>query len=154
MLVFRIAKSEERARDISGYGAFRYGGRWNSKGTRMLYTSMNSSLAYLESLVHFDESFFPPRLFIASIQIPDDETLVYQLPDKGYPKDWQAYGSPENKIIGARWMREAKYLAIKVRSAVNPLEYNFLLNPLFAGYNDWVRIESVEALKTDERLMK
>jgi RES domain-containing protein len=53
MVVFRIVKSLNRAKDLSGMGAFKNGGRWNSKGTYMLYTSINSSLAYLETLVHF-----------------------------------------------------------------------------------------------------
>jgi len=154
MLVFRIAKTENRARDLSGYGSFRYGGRWNGKGTYMVYTSMNSSLAYLESLVHFDESFFLPELFIASIQLPDDEKLMYPLPDKNHPKNWLLPENLENKLMGDRWMTEAKYPAIRVRSAVNPLEYNFLLNPLFPGYGDLVRIQSVEAIKTDTRLRK
>jgi RES domain-containing protein len=154
MTVFRIAKSEERARDISGFGAFKSGGRWNGKGTYMLYTGMNSSLAYLESLDHFDESWFPPGLFIASLQLPDDEKLFYQLPDKNYPRNWQVPENPENKIMGDKWMREMKYLAFKVRSAVNTSEYNFLLNPLYPGYHDLVKIVSVVPLKTDARLRK
>ncbi|HVS92370.1 MAG TPA: RES family NAD+ phosphorylase [Mucilaginibacter sp.] len=154
MIVFRIAKSEDRVRDLSGYGAFRNGGRWNSKGTYMLYTSMNSSLAYLESLVHFDESFFPPNLFVAAIQLPDDDKLIYTLPVKNYPKEWQLPENSENKTIGDRWIHERKYLAFKVRSAVNPSEYNFLLNPLYPDYNDLVKIASIEALKTDARLRK
>jgi len=56
MLVYRIVKSLSHADDISGIGAYKYGGRWNNKGIFMLYASMNSSLAYLENLVHFDES--------------------------------------------------------------------------------------------------
>lgn len=153
MLVYRIAKSEERARDLSGYGAFRNGGRWNSKGTWMLYTSINSSLAYLENLVHFDESYFPPGLYIAALEIPDD-AMIYQLPDKNYPRNWQMPENPANKVLGDQWILERKYLAIKVRSAVNPSEYNFLLNPLFPGYRDLLKISSVEALKTDARLGK
>jgi len=154
MLVYRIAKSEARARDLSGYGAFRNGGRWNSKGTWMLYTSINSSLAYLENLVHFDESYFPPGLFIAAIEIPDDEAMIYQLPDKNYPRNWQIPENPANKVLGDQWMLEKKYLAYKVRSAVNPSEYNFLLHPLFPGYYDLVNVATVELLKTDARLGK
>ncbi|MGZ3777161.1 MAG: RES family NAD+ phosphorylase [Mucilaginibacter sp.] len=154
MLVYRIAKSEERVRDLSGYGAFRNGGRWNSRGTWMLYTSMNSSLAYLENLVHFDESYFPPGLYIAALEIPDDEALIYRLPDKSYPRNWQIPENPANKVLGDKWMLEKKYLAITVHSAVNPSEFNFLLNPLFPGYNDLVKIRSVTALKTDARLGK
>jgi RES domain-containing protein len=152
MLVYRIAKSASRAQDLSGYGAFRYGGRWNSKGTYMLYTSVNSSLAYLETLVHFDEAYFPPQLYIASLQIPDDDRLFYQLPDKSYPKDWLSYENPEKKLMGDQWMRNAKYLGFSVRSAVNPYEYNFLLNPSFPDYQKLVTIESAELLRTDARL--
>jgi RES domain-containing protein len=154
MLVYRIAKSENWVRDISGFGAFKNSGRWNSKGTYMLYTSMNSSLAYLETLVHFDESYFPPGLYLASVEIPDDEKLICTLPDKNYPRNWQIPENPANKALGDKWMLEKKYLGFKVRSAVNPSEYNFLLNPLFPGYHDLVKISSVEALKTDARLVK
>jgi RES domain-containing protein len=152
MTVFRIVKSELRARDISGMGTFRNGGRWNNKGTYMLYTSMNSSLAYLENLVHFDETNFPPGLFIATLKIEADEKMVWQLPDTDYPAAWQIPESPENKLIGDQWMREMKYLAYKVRSAVNPSEYNYLFNPLCPHYHDLVRVESVEPLITDARL--
>jgi RES domain-containing protein len=120
----------------------------------MLYTSMNSSLAYLETLVHFDESYFPPGLYIAAIEIPGDEGIIYQLPDKNYPRHWQIPENSSNKALGDKWISENKYLAFKVRSAVNPSEYNFLLNPLFPGYHGLVKISSVEALKTDARLVK
>jgi RES domain-containing protein len=154
MTVFRIAKSETRARDISGIGAFRNGGRWNSKGTWMLYTSINSSLAYLENLVHFDESHFPPGLYIAAIEIPDDDIMIYQLPDKNYPRNWQIPENPANKALGDKWMLENKYVAFKVRSAVNPSEYNFLLNPVFPGFHDLVKVAKIELLRTDARLAK
>src|ERR1700743_3204119 len=101
MLVYRIAKSAERAKDISGFGSFKFGGRWNSKGTYMLYTSMNSSLAYLENLVHFDESNFPPNLYIATIEIPG--IPFYQLPANEYPASWQAHDNLENKLLGDGW---------------------------------------------------
>ena len=152
MIAYRIAKSELRTRDISGMGAFRNGGRWNSKGIYMLYTSINSSLAYLENLVHFDELDLPPDLYISSINIQADENRIYQLPDKEYPNSWQILDNLENRQMGDRWMLENKYLAFQVRSAVNPSEYNFLLNPLYPGYHDLVKIESVEPLKIDARL--
>jgi RES domain-containing protein len=154
MVAYRIAKSKLRARDISGMGAFRNGGRWNSKGIYMLYTSINSSLAYLENLVHFDELDMPPDLYISSINIQADENMVYQLPDKEYPDSWQLLDNLENKRMGDQWMIEKKYLAFKVRSAVNPAEYNFLLNPLYPGYHDLLKIDSVEPLKIDARLTR
>lgn len=153
MLVYRIAKSAERAEDISGFGSLKFGGRWNSKGTYMLYTSMNSSLAYLESLVHFNEIDVPSNLFISSIQLPDDNKLIYQLPDKKYPITWQVQDNLENKLMGDQWILENKFLAFKVRSAINSSEFNYLLNPLYPGYHDKVTVQSIQKLNIDARLI-
>ena len=152
MKVFRIVQDKYRTNDLSGTGAFRSGGRWNSKGTYMLYTSENSSLAYLESLVHFDKILIPPRLFIIELEITDD-SLIYTLPGSEYPKDWRKISLIENQQQGDRWMSEKKYLGIRVRSAINLLEYNILLNPLFPKYYDLLRIISVREVPVDERLV-
>ena len=41
---------------FSGRGAELFGGRWNAKGTAMVYASESIALAALETLVHYDES--------------------------------------------------------------------------------------------------
>ena len=51
MIVFRLAK-KQYTHKLSGEGAELYGGRWNSVGTPMLYTSESRSLALLELAVH------------------------------------------------------------------------------------------------------
>jgi RES domain-containing protein len=86
MHVFRTVKSEKRADDLSGIGAFRSGGRWNDKGTYVLYTSENSSLAFLENLVHFDVEETPGDLYIMEIKV-HDEKLIYNVPDSDYPEN-------------------------------------------------------------------
>lgn len=134
-------------------GAFKTGGRWNSKGTYMLYASENSSLAYLENLVHFDETDVPPDLHIIEIEIADD-SKYYLFPDNNYPADWQSKDNLANKIFGDKWMAEKKYLGIKVRSAINPSEYNILLNPLYPGYHDILTITSTQTIPVDSRLLK
>lgn len=135
-------------------GAFREGGRWNNPGTYMLYTSENSSLAYLENLVHFEAELAPSDLFVMSIELRAHHKLIYMLPDEAYPQDWQEIGCLENKNLGDTFMKNQDFLAIKVRSAVNKLEYNYLLNPLFPGYHDLVKINSIEKLNVDARLVK
>ena len=154
MQLYRIAKAEARATDISGMGAYKLGGRWNNPGSYMLYTSENSSLAYLENLVHFDSDIIPSELFITCLNISDRPGLIYTLPDDAYPGNWMHVGSLENKRAGDRLMRGREYLGIRVRSAVNAREYNYLLNPLFAGYHDRVRIVSVDRLPVDNRLIR
>jgi len=151
MVVYRIVKSEARTKDLSGRGAFIDGGRWNNPGIFLLYTSINSSLALLESLVHFDESELPPRMFIMRIEI-DDTAPIYQFPDEDLPKNWR---QPENialKGLGDKLIRGNQYLAIKVRSSVNPDEYNILLNPMYPAYNDLVKVISAKPYTLDQRL--
>lgn len=151
MNVYRIVQNRSRIADLSGMGAFKAGGRWNSRGTYMLYTSENSSLAYLESLVHFDRSCTPPRLFIMQLEI-DSASPKYSLPDAEYPKDWQITGLIANQQLGDQWMTSMKYLAIKLRSAINSSEFNYLLNPLFPRFHDLVKISDVVEIITDVRL--
>jgi len=151
--VFRIAKTEDRGLDLSGFGAFKYGGRWNNKGSYMLYTSMNSSLAYLETLVHLNDAQLPGRLFVSSLLI-HEKAVIHTLPDDAYPTSWQAENNDENKRLGDKWMAYQKYLAIKVKSTANPLEFNFLINPLFPDFHELIKIESVTPLNIDTRLMR
>lgn len=153
MLLYRIAKSKQRATDLSGMGAYKFGGRWNNPGSYLLYTSENSSLAYLENLVHFDPDIIPPQLYILGIEVNVDASLIYTPRDSAYPKDWMKLGNLANKRLGDQWMRDAKYLGIRVRSAVNPKEFNCLLNPLFPYYHDLVKATSVERLPIDSRLI-
>ena len=49
MLLYRISKSKY-AKDLSGEGARRAGGRWNFKGTPVVYTADSTALATLETL--------------------------------------------------------------------------------------------------------
>lgn len=151
MLLYRIVQNKSRSRDLSSTGAYQYGGRWNSKGTYMLYTSENSSLAYLEFLAHVDPAFVPPHLYIIELKL-DDSAPVLILPEKDYPRNWQKPGLRANQELGDKWMNEKKYIAVKVRSAVNNLENNYLLNPLFAEFEKLVKIQSVKKLEFDARL--
>jgi RES domain-containing protein len=153
MFVYRIVKSKARTNDLSGTGAFRVGGRWNSRGTYMLYTSENSSLAYLETLVNFDEVDYPPQLYIAKIEIAD-KAPFYTLKENEYPSTWMQLELLENKRLGDRLMNEKKFLGIKVWSAINNFEFNYLLNPLFPRFYDFVKVIDVIEIKFDERLVK
>ena len=153
MIVFRIVQDKKRTADLSGTGAFRRGGRWNSKGVYMLYTSENSSLAFLEFIVPFDQDIMPPQLYIMEIVIKDDK-FIHEPAEKDYPKDWRQLSLMANQALGDLWMRENKWLGIRVRSAINPTEYNVLLNPLHPKFHDLVKIKSVRKLTVDDRIIK
>jgi RES domain-containing protein len=151
MIVYRIAKSKHRATDLSGTGAFLEGGRWNNAGMHALYTSENRSLAALEILVHTDESELPPNLYIMTIEV-DESAPIYEMPDSMLPTDWRI---PENialKAIGDRILTTSEHIGMKVRSAVMPHEYNYVLNPTFPDFPKFVRVVNVEAYVVDKRL--
>src|SRR5258705_349554 len=70
---WRIVKAKHAATAFSGEGAARTGGRWNSRGVPVVYTSSTKSLAALESLVHLN----PPVLFkYVAIRIQFDDALI------------------------------------------------------------------------------
>jgi hypothetical protein len=118
----------------------------------MLYTSETSSLAYLENIIPFDKGEMPPELYLTELEIKQ-ESLVYTAPDADYHKDWFKLGLLENQQQGDRWMRERKWLGIRVRSALNPVEYNCLLNPLYPQYYQLVKIIATTEIRVDERLI-
>ena len=55
---------------FDGEGARIYGGRWNSKGTSMVYTASSLSLTAMEILVHLDSDEILNRYVCIPIEFP------------------------------------------------------------------------------------
>lgn len=72
--LWRIATdtTDYEADDLSGRGAELTGGRWNRKGTPVVYTASTPSLACLEAVVHLGASALPLNRFLVRIDVPDD----------------------------------------------------------------------------------
>lgn len=151
MIVYRIVKNKKRTRDLPGAGAFNEGGRWNNEGTYALYTSENPSLALLKVLVYVDESELPPQLFIITLEI-NETAPILTIPDSSLPKDWRFSENIKIKDKGDRIFQENKYLGIKAPSAILPSQYNYILNPRFPGYHNYLKVVKVEMLEVDKRL--
>ena len=49
---WRLIKAKHADEAFAGEGARLWGGRWNSKGVRVVYTAASLSLATLEVMVH------------------------------------------------------------------------------------------------------
>lgn len=68
--------------DLSGLGAALNGGRWNSKGVFLLYTSQNISLAQLETLKHYELSRrFIPNNCLTVLNVPARSVLPIKATD-------------------------------------------------------------------------
>ena len=152
MIVYRIAKTR-RIRDLSGIGAKLYGGRWNSKGTGIVYTSESRSLATVEYLVHVPISIIPGGLSIASIKIPDSIKPKHVL-SGDLPNRWREYPPPpELAEIGTTWALSKQTLLLRVPSAVVENEFNILINPQHVDMKR-VSVSKVEKFTIDKRLLR
>jgi RES domain-containing protein len=146
--VWRIVKEKHAATAFSGEGARLYGGRWNSAGTAMVYTSATKALAALETLVHLN----PPVLFkYVVIPIRFDEALVERV--KGLPAGWMEQPPPRSvQVIGDAWVRERRSAVLEVPSVIVPGEFHYLLNPVHADFRK-VAMGKAEVFAFDPRLM-
>jgi RES domain-containing protein len=68
--VYRILRKAFARSPLDGEGAYLYGGRWSSPGTRLVYTSEHQSLAMLEYFVHVDADNAPPDLVLVTAHVP------------------------------------------------------------------------------------
>ena len=125
---YRISKAAYAATMWSGAGARLTGGRWNSKGVAVAYTSESRALAAMEQLVHL----VPPRLLkgyvIAGVTF--DEGRVLRIAAAKLPAGWDNPVAPAAlKKYGDEWVAAGAYPVLAVPSAVIPAEWNYLINP-------------------------
>lgn len=131
---FRLCKRKFAAGAFSGEGARLEGGRWNDKGTRLVYCSSSISLAMLEVLVNTPE--LPQEMVSLELTLPDSVAVESWTP-KDLPSNWTSFPSPAAlKARGSEWVGSGRTVALWVPSAVVPGETNLLINP---QHPDWVR---------------
>ncbi len=150
MLVYRIT-NKKYSSDLSGIGAAIYGGRWNKKGTPVLYTSESKAVALLETIVHLPPMILP-KLDLVSIEIPDNSLL--HISSEELPENWKSYPAPSIlSEIGEQWIKNNQKLALKVPSSIMPDSYNIILNCQHKDYNK-IKILDKTDFKLDPRLLK
>ena len=150
---YRIFKSKHAATWYDGEGAFRYGGRWNSQGTRLLYASSTLSLAALEMLVNLNAEDLLLAYSFARVEFESDIILSVEKFRK-LPKQWaDSPPSAEIQAIGDEWAVSLRSVVLQVPSAVLPNESNFLISINHSDFPQ-VRLGKVEAFKFDQRLRR
>ena len=152
MIVYRLA-SKKYSNDLTGVGAEITGGRWNFKGTRVLYTADSRALCMAEIAVHTPVSIMPKDYFMITIEIPDYSQIT-QLEVKLLPKDWRKF--PYSKLtqeLGDNFINKNEVLYIKVPSAVVQGDFNILINPQHSDSYK-VKILKIEEFDFDERIFR
>jgi len=121
--------------DLSGKGAQSTGGRWNKKGTAVLYTSGSIALACLETVVHLGGfSPLPLNRYLVRVDVPDDAWEERVIFNPSINIGWDAL--PEGLVSidwGNNWTISAVSLLAQVPSVVVPEEPNILINPNHPG---------------------
>ena len=134
MRVWRIAVEAPgySANDLSGTGAKMTGGRWNSKGTPVVYCASNIALATLETVHYLSSGGLPFNRYLVRVDIPDTAWNARLLLDP-LPGGWDAIPAGlAARTAGDGWVAACRTALLLVPSVIVPEEYNVLINPQHA----------------------
>lgn len=148
----RIIRDKYRHEPLSVVGSRLFGGRWNPKGTRVLYAPSPPELGLVETLapapaVHYEELL---THWVFSLDVPDhiryyrrDDLPAYR-PDETYERtqSWLRH-----------WVAAPTRLGIAVPSVLLPHSYTILLHPNHALFEQ-IRVSSREVQPVDRRLWR
>jgi RES domain-containing protein len=156
MRVWRLCRAPYAAEAFSGEGARRFGGRWNSRGVPMVYTSTSLSLAAIELFVHLEPGQAPGDLVYLSATLPEGES-GRTLESADLPPAWwtdsPAAGAATARELGDAWIRERSSLAMMVPSVPIRAEWNVLLNPVHPRMSE-LQIEPAQPFVFDARMFQ
>ena len=134
MRFWRICRRRYAAEAATGEGARLYGGRWNSRGVRVLYASTSLALAAVETFVNLEPNLRPPDLVSIEAEIPH-ALKIARIDEKMLPRGWHETRDESLRAYGDDWIRGGKSVALLVPSAAIRGEWNILLNPVHPGFS-------------------
>ena len=150
MIIFRLSRSKYSS-DLSGKGAEKTGGRWNSKGTAMVYTSDSRALCTAEIAVHTQLGILPKDFLLVSIKIPDD-LKIKMIPKRHLTSNWNSIPhSGTTQELGDGFVKANEFAVMKVPSAVVSGDFNYLINPFHPDASK-IKITKTEAFTFDQRM--
>lgn len=137
----------------SGYGAREGGGRWNSVGVEMVYTSETASLTMLETLVHLQTVSVLDYYTLLRIDVPD--RFIQWIEEAQLPSSWRHAEAPtELRQLGDGWVQSQSSVALRVPSVLSPVEFNYLLNPEHVEFGALIRNAEAIPFRFDARFAR
>jgi len=127
-------------------------GRWNPKGTGMIYAGSGPAISLLEYLCIKGNAVSGKSWYMIEFGIVDPD-LIGTLEKDSLPENWNVL--PHAKVtqdFGRAWLQEKEFPFLKVPSArlnlsFYPLEHNLLINPEFPDFKN--HIEVVDEVRFD-----
>jgi RES domain-containing protein len=149
---WRIVATRFAPDAFSGEGAWRYGGRWNSVGVRVVYTAGSISLAVLELLVHLNDTDVLRSYSKCSVSF--DESLITSLTLAKLPPKWRESPAPTVlQALGDEWISSRSSVVLKIPSAIIEDESNYLINPEHKDFG-LLDLGAPEPFDLDARLLE
>ena len=152
MRFWRICRQRYAAEAATGEGARLVGGRWNSRGVRMVYASTSLALAAVETFVNLEPNLRPNDLVSIEGEIPDD-LEVARLNPTVLPTHWSETRDESLRRFGDDWIRDGKTAAMLVPSAAIRGEWNVLLNPSHLEFRR-ITFRDAQSFKFDVRMFR
>src|SRR5579871_6375943 len=113
MRFWRICRRRYAAGAASGKGARLYGGRWNSRGVRVVYASTSLALAALETFVNLEPNLRPADLVSVAGEIPS-AIEIGRLDRNTLPPGWHQTRDESLHRFGDEWIRSGMTAALSV----------------------------------------
>ena len=153
LVLWRLVKARHVETAFSGEGARRYGGRWNARGTSVVYLSGELSLAALELFVHLTPQ--DARLRFSAIRVECPAAVnVQQLALAELPGNWREEPPPDGcKALGSSWVEKVESALLRVPSIIVPSEFNYLLNPAHPDFKK-ITVHAPQPFGFDSRMWK
>ena len=152
LTAWRIVKWKHARTVFTGEGARLYGGRWNSRGVRVVYASTSLALAAVETFVNLEPNLRPNDLVSIVGEIP--ETVKVERVDlKILPARWYQTRDESLRRFGDEWAAAGRTAALLVPSAAILGEWNVLLNPAQVDFSK-VRFQQPKPFKFDARMFR
>lgn len=145
--IYRVGHRQFHIHRPSGRAA-----RWNHRDQPILYFASSLSLALLElraNGISFDE--LRRDYFFITMEMDTGKRDHETVPDSFYRTDWTQSWN-DTRDFGSEWFVRGRSLALQVRSAVLPLEMNYLVN---AGHRDFkgALLSEPKTIPLDSRLL-
>jgi RES domain-containing protein len=152
MRFWRICRRTYASEAGSGEGARLFGGRWNSRGIRIVYASTSLALAALETFVNLEPSLLPHDLVSIEGAIPDP-LEVRRIDLKALPPHWRRTRDESLRRFGDDWVSAGQTVALLVPSAALLGDWNVLLNPAHAEFPK-ITFEPPQPFEFDPRMFR
>jgi RES domain-containing protein len=150
MRFWRICRRRYASEAATGEGARLYGGRWNSRGVRVVYASTSLALAAVETFVNLEPNLRPADLVSIEGEIPETRELA-RLDPMLLPETWYATRDESLRRFGDEWVKAGKTVALIVPSAAIRGEWNLLLNPAHADFSK-ITFQKPQVFEFDVRM--